>query len=74
MRDPGYTAHPLTALFHARNFTNTEGMNWLQDRGLISDNCVTVESVAPCDIERVLNMAAQALADTRGVKLPQSKP
>lgn len=56
----GFTVHPLTALFHARRMTTTEGMNWLQERGHISDLCVTVEDVAPCDVLAVLKKATAA--------------
>lgn len=57
-----FTIHPLAAFFEHRRFTVTEGLNWLQERGLISDLCVTVEDVAACDVERVLAQAREALA------------
>lgn len=46
--------HPLRIFFRAKVVTTEEGMNRLQDRGLISDNCVNPEDVAPIDVERVL--------------------
>jgi len=49
--------HPLVRLFHARKFTIREGMNWLQDRGHISDNCIDPEDVAECDVKVVLEKA-----------------
>ncbi len=33
-------------------------MNWLQDRGLISDNCLEFWEVAPVDVEEVMEQAA----------------
>ena len=56
-RPPKYpNHHPLRLLFAGRKFTDREGMNLLQDPGLISDLCVEPEDVAPCDVERVLAM------------------
>lgn len=55
-----YQTHPLSRLFQARRFTTTEGLNWLQDRGLISDLCVTLEDVAEVDVQRVLELAARS--------------
>lgn len=49
-----YNVHPLTRALIARRWSVTAGMNWLQDRGLISDNCVEVEDVAEVDVEKVL--------------------
>lgn len=53
-----YRLHPLTRLFLARCFSPVTGMNWLQERGLVSDCCVTVEDVAPCDVARVVALFA----------------
>jgi hypothetical protein len=49
--------HPLIMLFHTRKYTIAEGMNWLQERGHISDLCVTPQDVAPCDVAAVLAKA-----------------
>src|SRR4051812_26347518 len=53
MLNPGKTASPLEVIFREQCFTPVEGMNWLQDRGLVSDNCVTVADVAMVDQVRV---------------------
>lgn len=50
--------HPLHAIFMAAAFTRVEGMNWLQDRGLIADECVDAWQVAIPDLERVIEEAA----------------
>lgn len=50
--------HPLCALFRAAPMTNEAGMNWLQDHGLIADECVEFWQVAPCDLWEVLEQAA----------------
>ena len=42
----------------ARGFTTCEAMNWLQDRGLIADECVEFWQVAAVDIYRVMEEAA----------------
>lgn len=49
--------HPLVAFFHARKFTTAAGMNWLQERGLISDLCVEPADVARVDVVAVLTRA-----------------
>jgi len=50
--------HPLEMLFNnKRGFDPVAGMNWLQERGLISDNAVTIEDVAHEDGLRVFYMA-----------------
>lgn len=57
--------HPLARFIqnaYPGIWSTKEGMNWLQDRGWISDNCVTVEDVSPVDIERVL-LAAKCKFD-----------
>lgn len=46
--------HPLLRVFWSRCFSELAGLNWLQDRGHISDECVTLADVAPCDVERVV--------------------
>lgn len=56
-----YCVHPLRAIFRLRCFTVCEGMNWLQERGLVSDECVWPEDVAPSDVDRVLQMAREKL-------------
>lgn len=48
-----YDVHPLIRLFGMRRMTETQGMDWLQNYGYISDNCVMACDVAPVDIERV---------------------
>lgn len=53
--------HPLHLLFWAKRFTIVEGMNWLQDRGHISDNCVDAEQVAPVDVLRVLDLSGMPM-------------
>lgn len=57
MRAPKYHWHPLAFLFYARRYTIPQGMNWLQERGHISDLCVEVESIAYCDVVSVLTKA-----------------
>ncbi len=52
-----YNDHPLRLLFRARRFTTREGMNWLQERGHISDLCLEPEDVARVDAERILHLA-----------------
>lgn len=49
--------HPLRWLFGVRCFGTVAGMNWLQDRGLVSDNCVEAEDVCSVDVLRVLDAA-----------------
>lgn len=51
---PSLSPHPLRLLFKKQGRSECAGMNWLQDRGLISDNCVTVEDVAPQNVESVI--------------------
>jgi hypothetical protein len=46
--------HPLRTLFQQKRYTTTQGMNWLQSNGYVSDNCIDPEDVARCDAERVL--------------------
>lgn len=48
-----YLLHPLVRLFLASRMTPVTGMNWLQERGLVADECVSHEDVAPCDVARV---------------------
>lgn len=48
---------PLFWLFISRRFSENAGMNWLQDRGHISDNCVGIETVALEDVKDVLRKA-----------------
>lgn len=50
----GKRMSPLGALFMQRCVTPIEGLNWLQDRGLISYECVTMADVAPVDAARVV--------------------
>lgn len=52
-----HVVHPLAALFAARGFTHRQGMDWLQERGHVSDECVWLEDVAPADVERILYAA-----------------
>lgn len=47
---------PLQRVFWSRGYTELAGLNWLQERGHISDLCVTMADVAPCDAERVLSL------------------
>lgn len=49
--------HPMRMLFRARTLTTCEGMNWLQEHGHVSDNCVLPEEVAEVDYVRVLKQA-----------------
>lgn len=49
----GATIHPLVRLFHIRAMDTIEGMNWLQEHGHISDNCVRPEDVAVADVARI---------------------
>lgn len=51
-----YNVHPLTIAMIARKWSVTSGMNWLQDHGLISDNCIDPEDVATVDVDRVLKL------------------
>jgi hypothetical protein len=53
--------HPMTALFLERRYTVAEGMNWLQERGLVSDLCNRPEEVAPCDVVAVLARAGRKI-------------
>lgn len=48
-------------LFYKESYSENAGMDWLQDRGLISDNCVTPEDVAPCDVKAVMEKAGAML-------------
>lgn len=58
-----HEVHPLVLFFHARKYTVSQGMRWLQGRGrdlhggLISDNCIGPEDVARCDVREVLTKA-----------------
>lgn len=54
-----YNWHALVFLFYAKRFTIEQGMNALQDGPLllISDNCVTPEDVAACDVAAILKLA-----------------
>lgn len=38
--------------------THLDLMNFLQDRGLVSDNCVQLEEVADCDLNYALKKLA----------------
>lgn len=49
-----HVVHPLAALFAARGFTHRQGMDWLQERGHVSDECVWLEDVALGDVQRIL--------------------
>jgi hypothetical protein len=53
-----YGQHPLMHLFNARRWYWVDGINWLQDHGMIADNCVEVEDVASGDVLTVLTLAA----------------
>lgn len=53
-----YRRHTLLFLFDARRFTECEGMNWLQDRGLIADEHINLDTVGSDDTRRVLDAAA----------------
>jgi hypothetical protein len=50
--------HPLRAVFMAAGYSREQGMNWLQDHGLIADECIDFWQVAPCDLDEVLEQAA----------------
>lgn len=54
-----HNTHPLLRLFHRNRIFWRDGINLLQEGPLrfISDECVTVEDVAPCDVEAVMNHA-----------------
>lgn len=47
--------HPLQILFNNKRMDHTHGMNILQDAGLISDLCVTLEEVPWCDAMNVMS-------------------
>lgn len=51
-----YRTPSLRLLFWSRRMTDDEGMNALQGGPelFISDNCVNIEDVAPCDVDVVL--------------------
>lgn len=51
-------------LFGCKRFSDESGLNWLQERGHISDNCINLEDVAKPDVIRILHLA----------KLPQLIP
>lgn len=57
-----HRTHPLRLFFDWRRWPWAEAMQWLQDRGWISDNCITPEDVALCDIRRVLAAAGASHA------------
>jgi len=56
-------AHPLSLFFKSRGFTDADGMDWLQGVApekhgrLVSDNCIDVQDVAPCDTDAILRLA-----------------
>lgn len=60
----GKLCTPLQGLFRLRAYTPRMGLNWLQERGHISDLCVTLADVAPVD-------AAAAVARFRARWSPQ---
>jgi hypothetical protein len=49
--------HPLRRFFQAKQFSELAGMNWLQDHGHVSSNCVTVDDVAERDVQQILGLA-----------------
>jgi len=49
--------HPLCALFAARGFDLRTGMNWLQDRAHIADECAWPHEVDPHDVLRIVKRA-----------------
>lgn len=51
----------LRQLFRRLRMDDVQGMNWLQDCGAVSDNCVKVEQVAECDAVKVLEMFAEMI-------------
>jgi len=57
MIDKHPNRHPLIVLFYTRKFSICAGMDWLQDRGHISDLCQRPEDVAPSDVDAVLAKA-----------------
>lgn len=60
--------HPLRAIFGARRMTVSEGMDWLQDRGLVSDECVWPEDVATSDVARVVALFEARRSTTGGTQ------
>ena len=48
------TLPSLPEAFTSCGMSDNEGLNLLQDRGVISDLCVTVEDVATQDAERAV--------------------
>lgn len=61
--------HPLLLLFDYARMSEFAGMDWLQGRGMISDNCVGVFDIAECDVRRVLEMARES-RELRGLFTP----
>lgn len=59
--------HPLRVLFYTRKLCDRAGMNLLQEGPelFISDNCVRLEEVAPCDVDAVLERAGAPWAKSQ---------
>lgn len=46
--------HPLRSLAERFKMTGNQMMDYLQVRGLVSDNAIECEDVADCDVQNVL--------------------
>ena len=55
MKNPELTSVDLVRCFYDCGLSEVEGMNLLQDQGVISDNCVWAGNVATADIERAID-------------------
>lgn len=54
MITPELTPIDLVNAFYAKGLSEAEGMNLLQDNGVVSDNCVWAGSVAYKDLPRAI--------------------
>lgn len=62
--------HPLRILILTRGMTITEGLNWLQDRGHISDNAIELGDVASSDVLSVICKAGAEWAISKYYPFP----
>lgn len=53
-----HNRHPLLVLADYARWSEGELMDWLQGNGWVSDLCIDVYDVAPCDVKRVLIAAS----------------
>lgn len=56
-RRPKYGRHPLSVLAGMRCYSEGQALDWLQERGFISDQVMSFDEVAPVDVARVMRAA-----------------